>query len=425
MSNSEAEVGIIGEMCFKPSKNCPIAQALIKPEYFASEGLREIYEHIQSDWSDVDNCGESISIIETLRLNDIGTHEEQMACLQGAGVPIKHYCKKLREEALERRLIAECRAGMHGAANRDRSAAELIQELSVRLEQLRQDAEPSQGLITVGDDMAEYRQVLEDDCQRGFMLNGVPTGLRDLDKRIGGLRKGELVILAACTSVGKTTLALNIAEHAALDNDIGVAIFSFEMGRSQLIDRIVASRSGVNRADLVAGGSHEMHSRVTQAMGDVARAPLHIGDSSGRKITDVEAAVKELRLLGKSVDLVIIDYLQLMTGVGATREQEVASLSGGCKRLAVALDVPFLVLSQLNREASKRDSKDPNLSDLRDSGSIEQDADKVLFISRKKEEEEEPARVIVAKNRNGAMGVVDVFFCGPLTRFRDTEWRKY
>jgi replicative DNA helicase len=259
-------------------------------------------------------------------------------------------------------------------------------------------------------------------------ISGVRTGFGDLDTLTTGLQKSDLVILAARPSVGKTSFALNIAEHAAVKDRRSVGIFSLEMSKEQLVLRLLSSVSNIDSQRLRTGFLEELDfARIAPAMNSLSEAPIYIDDTPN--ITTMELRTKARRLQAEAgVDLIIVDYLQLMQSSTTTRDanrvQEVSEISRGLKALARELKVPVIALSQLSRQPEMRESKEPRLSDLRESGSIEQDADLVMFLWREKERgsddqqtDGEVVKLKLSKHRNGPTGEIDLWFKKAQTRF--------
>jgi replicative DNA helicase len=262
-------------------------------------------------------------------------------------------------------------------------------------------------------------------------ITGLPTGYYELDSMLCGLQKGEMTIIAARPSMGKTSLAMNIVEHIGADNDIPSVIFSLEMGKHQLVERLLCSRGHID-AQLVRNGTlnTDQFERLTQTSGELFDKPIFIDDTPG--ITPLEIRAKCRRLKSQyDIQCIMIDYLQLMSlgGRVESRQQEVSMMSRYLKSLAREINVPVVVLSQLNRAAESRDGHRPRMSDLRDSGSIEQDADVIMLLHREDyyhrgETEDEytennQAEIIIAKQRNGPTGVVKLLFKGEYTRFEN------
>jgi replicative DNA helicase len=267
-------------------------------------------------------------------------------------------------------------------------------------------------------------------------VSGIRTGFKDLDQLTTGLQRSDLVIVAARPSIGKTSLALNFAEHAAVREGKTVGVFSLEMSKEQLVLRLLSSVANIDSQRLRTGFLEEMDfTRLAPAMNTLAEAPVYIDDTPN--ITTMELRTKARRLQAESgLDMIIVDYLQLMTSSlnnkDANRVQEVSEITRGLKALARELEVPVVALSQLSRQPEMRESREPRLSDLRESGSIEQDADLVMFLWREKERgqedndtEGETIKLKLAKHRNGPTGVIDLYFHKAQTRFSSAMAERY
>ncbi|MEO5377216.1 MAG: replicative DNA helicase [Magnetococcus sp. DMHC-6] len=258
-------------------------------------------------------------------------------------------------------------------------------------------------------------------------ITGVPTGFIDLDKLLAGFQPADLIILAARPSMGKTALAMNIAANAALDHQAGVGVFSLEMSKEQLVLRLISSTARVDAQSIRTGWiSPEDYGRLTQTADTLSKVPIYIDDTPAISIAAMRAKARRLKR-EKDIKLIVVDYLQLMVGSGQTenRVQEISEISRGLKAIAKELGVPVLALSQLSREVEKRPDKRPVLSDLRESGAIEQDADVVIFVYREEVyNKEDPALVgraeaIISKQRNGPIGNVKLTFVKQYTRFEN------
>lgn len=259
-------------------------------------------------------------------------------------------------------------------------------------------------------------------------LRGIPTGFRDLDKLLAGLQNSDLFILAARPSMGKTTLVANLAHHVAAREGIPVGFFSLEVSKEQLIDQLLAIESGVDSWKLRTGAlDDDDFPRINEAMAELSEAPIYIDDSATTNVMEMRTKARRLQA-EHGLGLVIIDYLQLISGGARTaegRQQEVSEISRGLKGLARELNVPLIALSQLSRAVESREDKRPQLSDLRDSGSIEQDADVVGFIYRpwyyNKEADENITEILIKKHRNGPVGDVELYFQPELRRFTNFD----
>jgi replicative DNA helicase len=283
--------------------------------------------------------------------------------------------------------------------------------------------------IKIKDLVKKAINTIEDFHQRQGMLTGVGTGFADLDKMTSGLRGGEMVVVAARPSMGKTSLAMNIAEHVAIEQKLPVGVFSLEMTSESLVLRMLCSRSRVNLRNVREGFLAERDfPKLTGAAGKLANAPLFIDDSSGLSILQLRAKARRM-FQHFGIKLFVIDYLQLLHSTARraeNRQQEIADISNGIKSLAKELDVPIVVLSQLNRELEKDKDRKPRLSDLRESGAIEQDADVVCLLYKPSREDEEgageeadamPVNLLIAKQRNGPTGDIHLTFLKQYTRF--------
>ncbi len=264
-------------------------------------------------------------------------------------------------------------------------------------------------------------------------LRGVSSGFRDLDSVTAGFNKSDLIILAARPAMGKTSFALNLAENAAIDDKIPVAIFSLEMSKDQLVDRLLSSQAGVDSWKLRTGNlSDDDFPKIGYAMGVLSEAPIFIDDTPSANVMEIRAKARRLQM-EHGLGLIIIDYLQLMQGHSrnsdGNRVQEISEISRGLKGLARELDITIIALSQLSRAVEHRDDKRPQLSDLRESGSIEQDADIVMFLYREEYYNQETEKkgiteILIRKHRNGPTGNVELFFNPSQMRFNDLERKR-
>lgn len=286
-----------------------------------------------------------------------------------------------------------------------------------------------QSFTAIGEALAESFDRLDSLHKDKQQLRGVPTGFAGLDNLLAGLQKSDLIILAARPSMGKTSFALNIAQHVAASEGIPVGMFSLEMSKEQLIDRMLASEAGIDSWKLRTGNLEDSDfEKLNKAMGALAEAPLYIDDSPMANVMEMRTKARRLQS-EHDLGLIVIDYLQLMSGrqnYGDNRVQEISEISRGLKGLARELDVPVIALSQLSRSVEMRSPKIPQLADLRESGSIEQDADVVMFIYRedyyeKDSERKNVADILVKKHRNGPTGEVELFFQPEQMLFRSID----
>jgi replicative DNA helicase len=339
---------------------------------------------------------------------------------------IEHYARIVREKALLRNLIHATHNIQQRALEGEDGADTILDNAESSIFALAEDRVKA-GLIPIKDIVRDNFERLERIFREGKSITGVSTGYTELDKLLSGLQNSELLILAARPSQGKTALALNLAENIAIRAGAPVAVFSLEMSKESLLQRLVASVAQIDAHKFRTGHlSREDWRKMTEALGQISSAPLWIDDAGSTSVLEIGAKARRLKR-DKGLSLLIVDYLQLITGRGRfnNRQEEVSSISRGLKGLAKELQIPVLVLSQLTR-APEREERGPQLSDLRESGAIEQDADVVMFIYRphwhkldSSPEERDQAEIQVAKQRNGPTDKVRFVFRSRLTRFEE------
>jgi replicative DNA helicase len=284
--------------------------------------------------------------------------------------------------------------------------------------------------ISIKDVLVEAYDNIEKLANRQGDITGIPTGFTELDRMTAGFQRNDLIIVAARPSVGKTAFALNIAQNVATKTDEVVAIFSLEMGAEQLVMRMLSSEGNINAQNLRTGDlSDEDWKKLTMAMGSLSNAQIYIDDTPGIRIAEMRAKCRRLKQ-ERGLGMILIDYLQLIQGDGKAdnRQQEVSEISRSLKALARELEVPVIALSQLSRSVEQRQDKRPMMSDIRESGSIEQDADIVAFLYRddyydKETENKNIIEIIIAKQRNGPVGTVQLAFAKEYSKFVNLERR--
>ncbi len=345
---------------------------------------------------------------------------------------LSYYAEIVQEKHLLRRMIQTCSGVVARVYDYEGDAEALLDEVErdiLRVNEERIETVSS----TIKDLVKRAIGTIEDFHQRKGLLTGIGTGFADLDKMTNGLHGGEMIVIAARPSMGKTSLAMNIAEHVAMDQRLPVGVFSLEMTADSLVLRMLCSRAEVNLRNVREGFLAERDfPKLTNAASKLSGAPLFIDDTAGLSILQLRAKARRL-WQQYGIKLFVVDYLQLLHSTSRradNRQQEIADISNGIKALAKELSVPVIVLSQLNREPEKREpGAKPRLSDLRESGSIEQDADLVGLLYRPSSGEDEenateeqdaiPVKLLIAKQRNGPTGDVDLTFFRAYTRFRD------
>lgn len=348
---------------------------------------------------------------------------------------VEYHARIVKEKALQRRLIETCTALITEAYEGRSTAADLLDDAEQRVFQVSQQR-GMQGFTRIKELMWPTMERIEALQRGGKTITGVPSGFADLDEMTSGFQNADLVIVAARPSMGKTSLVLNIAQHAAIEKHTPVALFSLEMSKEALVQRMLTSEARVDAQRLRKGMLRDDDfTRMARAAGTLSAAPIWIDDTAGISLLEIRSKARRLRADAK-IEMVIVDYLQLIAGPSSeSRQQEISAISRSLKALAKELNVPVIALSQLSRAPEQRAGDHrPQLSDLRESGAIEQDADLVMFIYRQEVYDgptdkdgnslEGRAEVIVGKQRNGPIGFVNLFFHKSYTRFENYSARR-
>ena len=344
---------------------------------------------------------------------------------------VEHYAKLVKEKSSLRRVIADLSDSLSSAYQGDVSISDIIAQTEKSMLDIS-NQNTGTGFRNVADILDTHMQIVETRSQTDGFVTGLSTGFVGLDKITTGLHEGNLIILAARPAMGKTALALNIAKHVATMERKPAVIFSLEMGAEELIERIVASEGMVPGYHLKIGNlSTDEWKRLVQAQSNLYDTPIFVDDTAGIRISDIRSKSRKLSQEMGGLGIIIIDYLQLITGSkGENRQQIVSEISRELKILAKDLKVPVIALSQLSRSVEQRQDKRPILSDLRESGSIEQDADIVAFLYREAYYQKEQAdsqeannvtELILEKNRHGSLGTVKLYFHKEYTKFSSVE----
>lgn len=432
----EAEQGVLGCILLSPNECMGECITTFKDGADAFYDLR--HQTVFSALMEMYDAREAIDIITLQqRLKDKQLLEQVGGIAYLSSLPdtvpssanLAYYSEIVQEKHLLRKMIQVCTGVVSRVYDHEGEVDALLDE--VERDVLRISESRAQGQVaTIKDLVNEAITTIESFHQRQGMLTGVGTGFTDLDKMTSGLHGGEMVVIAARPSMGKTSLAMNIAEHVAIDLRLPVGVFSLEMTSASLVLRMLCSRSRVNLRSIREGFLAERDfPKLTSAAGKLASAPLFIDDSGGLSIIQLRAKARRMHQQ-YGIKLFVIDYLQLLHSTARraeNRQQEIADISNGIKSLAKELDVPIIVLSQLNRELEKDKNRKPRMSDLRESGSIEQDADVIGLLYKPSAEDEEsavqqeqeaqPVNLLIAKQRNGPTGDVHLTFLKSFTRF--------
>ena len=344
---------------------------------------------------------------------------------------VEHYAKLVKEKSTLRRVIADLSESLSSAYQGDVSISDIISKTEKSMLDIS-NQNAGTGFRNVADILDTHMQIVETRSQTDGFVTGLSTGFVGLDKITTGLHEGNLIILAARPAMGKTALALNIAKYVATKEGKPAVIFSLEMGAEELIERMLASEGMVEGYHLKTGNlSVEEWSRLVHAQGNLYDAPIFVDDTAGIRISEIRSKARKLAQEMGGLGVIIIDYLQLITGSkGENRQQVVSEISRELKILAKDLKVPVIALSQLSRAVEQRQDKRPMLADLRESGSIEQDADIVAFLYRDAYYQKEQAdsqeannvtELILEKNRHGSLGTVKLYFHKEYTKFSSVE----
>lgn len=339
---------------------------------------------------------------------------------------VEHYGKIVKDAAIKRLLMASASRLVDFSMDEGIAADELMDRAESEIFALSQ-RHLSKSFTLIKDALAESFDRLDELHKQGEGLRGVPSGYKDLDDTLAGMQKSNLLILAARPGVGKTSLALNIAQNLAVKYKRPVGFFSLEMSKEELVDRLLVAQADIDAWRLKTGKlDEEDFTKLSNAMGELAEAPLFIDDTPALSILEMRTKARRLQVENNALDLLVVDYLQLARSRQLeNRVQEVSEISQGLKNLARELKVPILCLSQLNRAVETRGGqKKPQLSDLRESGSIEQDADVVMFLWREDEENNENIILDIAKHRNGPLKSINLFFRGDRIKFYGRETKR-
>ncbi|MFA6513836.1 MAG: replicative DNA helicase [Patescibacteria group bacterium] len=427
----EAEESLLGALLIDKDAIVKVADNLTSDDFYRDahkiifEAMRELY----SNQEPIDIITLSNRLEDKKQLTVIGgrSYLAKLSNTVATSGNIVHYSNIIQKKATLRRLQQAAAEISNISFNEDRDIDEILDEtekkvFGVSRKYLKNAFVPIDNLLT------DAFERIDDLHKQSGKLRGLSTGFPDLDNVLAGLQKSDLIILAARPSVGKTSFALDIARQAAIKSKEGVGIFSLEMSKEQLVDRMLCSQANVSLWKMRTGNLSDKEgdndfAKIGEAMGKLAEAPIYIDDSGTLSIMEIRAKARRLQM-EKGLGLIVIDYLQLMEGrgkYGDNRVQEIAEISRGLKSIARELNIPILALAQLSRAVEAISPAIPKLSHLRDSGSIEQDADIVMFIYRKAADrsfnpndlpmdERHKAEIHIAKHRNGPTGKVDLFF---------------
>ncbi|NTW29716.1 MAG: replicative DNA helicase [Candidatus Moranbacteria bacterium] len=434
--NLEAEQSVLGALMLDKDAIIKIAD-LVRPGDFYKNDHNAIYEamlELYEEREPIDVLSLANLLEEKGKLDAVGgsAYLASLVNIVPSASNVAHYAKLVQKKSLLRRLISAASEIVEMGFNEEEDVQKVLDDAEQRLFGVSQKY-IKQDFIPIHSILEEAFNRIDELHKSDKNFRGVPTGFTDLDNMLSGLQNSDLIILAARPSTGKTSFALDIARQVGVNSKVPVGIFSLEMSSDQLVDRMISSQAGVDLWRLRTGklsteGEGNDFQRIGEGIGILSEAPIFIDDTSSANIMEMRTMARRLQSEHK-LGLIIIDYLQLMEGrsrSGDNRVQEISEISRGLKQLAKELNVPIIALSQLSRAVEARPDGIPKLSDLRESGSIEQDADIVLFLYR--EDRVKPdtpnkniADVIVAKHRNGPVGKVSLYFDENSASFRNLE----
>jgi replicative DNA helicase len=432
----EAEQSVLGGLLLDNEAADKVADVITDADFY-SDAHRLVYAHIlrlvsDSKPADVVTVSESLASVQ--KLDYIGGLAYLGALVQNVptAANIRHYAQIVRDRSILRQLAATAGDIADSAYHpQGRGAKEVLDQAEAKILHIAEQGERgTRTYASIGSLLGEVVERIETLYNRDdpSAVTGVPTGFADLDEKTSGLQPGDLVIIAGRPSMGKTALALNITEHVALNTKLPVAVFSMEMGASQLALRMIGSVGRLDQHKLRTGRlAAEDWEKLSAALGRLSEAPILIDETPALNAIEVRSRARRLAKSYGKLGLVVVDYLQLMQAStqGENRATEISEISRAMKSLAKELKVPVVALSQLNRSLEQRPNKRPVMSDLRESGAIEQDADVILFIYRDEvynpdTQDKGTAEIIIGKQRNGPIGTVRLTFLGEHTRFENS-----
>ncbi|OGM31190.1 replicative DNA helicase [Candidatus Woesebacteria bacterium RIFCSPHIGHO2_01_FULL_44_21] len=426
--STDAEVSVLGALLLDRDAIIAVAEFL-RPEHFYDERNRMIFEcmlELYEERTPIDVLTVSERLKRKKTLKELGgvSMLAELANKVPTAAHVEHYGKIVKDQATKRSLMSAASKLVDLSLDERLGADELLDKAESEVFSITQ-RHLAKSFTSVKSALADSFDRLDELHKADSGLRGVPTGFTDLDNLLAGMQRSNLLILAARPGVGKTTLAMNIAHNLAVSHKKPVGIFSLEMSREELVDRLLVAQADIDAWRLKTGKlSEEDFAALSNAMGVLAEAPLYIDDTPGVSVLEMRTKARRLQV-EVGVEFIVVDYIQLGRSRNLeNRVQEVAEISQGLKNLARELKIPVLAISQLSRAVEQRGSKRPVLSDLRESGSIEQDADVVMFLWREDDDNPEKFYLDIAKHRNGPLGQVQFHFRGDRIRFYGAESKR-
>lgn len=424
----DSERSLLGSLLIDPDAIVKVAEVLTAESFYhpAHQQIYAAMEALYEKRQPIDAVTLTNQLKKMKQLTEAGGASAiaELTGLVSTAANVVHYAKLVSENYIKRRLISASSELSELAFDESKEVIDIVDLAEQKVFALSQ-SHVKRAFTPIKETLAESFERLDELQRSGSELRGLPTGFADLDRVLAGMQRSNLLILAARPGTGKTALALNIAQYASVIAKKRVGIFSLEMSREELVDRLLVGQADIDAWKLKTGRlDSQDFLKLSDAMGVLADAQIYIDDTPGMSI--FEMRTKARRLMSEyKIDLLIVDYLQLAQGrTKDNRVQEVAEISQGLKNIARELKVPVLALSQLSRAVESRGEKVPQLSDLRESGSIEQDADVVLFLYRKDDDVREAVQLKISKHRNGALDEIDLFFRGDRVKFYGMEKKR-
>lgn len=405
------------------------ASEILKPESFYSKANQVIFAAMLELYDkrmaiDVITLKDQLTKNKTLRVVGGVSGISELSNLLSTAANVENYASMVKEKYVKRELISLSNEMGDLAFDESKEVNEILDNAEQKVMAISQ-SHARRDFFPIKQTLVESFDRLDELQKSGGELRGLPTGFADLDRMLAGLQKSNLVILAARPGTGKTAFAVNIAQYATTIAKKKVGIFSLEMSREELVDRLLVGQADIDAWKLKTGRlSQEDFLKISDAMGVLAESKLFIDDTPGLSIYEMRTKARRL-MMEQEIDLLVVDYLQLAHGQNRdNRVQEVGEISQGLKNIARELKIPVLALAQLSRAVEQRGEKAPQLSDLRESGSIEQDADVVMFLYRKDDDIRESVTLKIAKHRNGSLGEIELYFKGDRVKFFGMESRR-
>ena len=429
--NVEAEQAVLGAMLLSHDAVIVAMEKLQSQDFYRDVHriIFEAMEHLHRENKEIDVITLPDELKRMKKLDDVGGLEYvlNLPNLVGSAANIEYYANIVAEKALARNLISTCTELTTEAYDGQKETEALLDDAERRILQLS-DTKHRGDFASVGAVVEVTLDKITKLYENKAGLTGLPTGFRDLDRMTSGLQPSDLILVAARPSMGKTAFTLNIAQNVGVRQHKTVAFFSLEMSQEQLVQRLLCQIAHIDSQKLRTGqlNSDEEWTRLTDACDKLYESPIYIDDTPGISVAEMRSKARRLKS-EHGLDLIIVDYLQLMQGRNAeSRQQEISEISRSLKALARELKVPLIALSQLSRSVESRQDKRPMLSDLRESGALEQDADIVSFLYRedyydKETENQHITEVILAKHRNGPVGSVKLYFKNEFTLFLNLD----